>query len=860
MKSSFPSQRKNALRIFAFCLLPFAFCLLSASAQSPGFHNCIPFRPIPIDRWRGEYFNNTNLSGAPAMIRDDTQFGSRFLELDWKLNSPEKDCGIGVDNFSARWTRTIAFGSGSYRFKINSDDGVRLLVDGQLRLDQWNDHALATNTTDVLLTAGNHKLELQYYERWGSASVSLSWEKTPCTATVAPDHWRGEYFNNDNLSGESAVVRDDGNETIYFDWRDRSPDQICGVNAGKFSARWSRRVAFGSGLYRFDVVAGGGARVFVDGELRLDEWNNAATFIKTFDLQLNGGNHQVVFEYRKAGQRAGAGLSWKTIPCFENVPGNHWRGEYFNNDNLTGSAVMVRDDGDAFRHIDFNWGEASPAAACGVRNDNFSARWAGEQIFYAGNYLFTVSGNGALRFYVDGKLLLDKWDQRAGKHTLNVELSAGNHRLVLEYAEFGGRAAVSLSWQSPPCIAAVSAERWRAEYFSNRELAGRPIVVRDEGDGQLNHDWGLDRPHGDCFEARDDFSARWSRTVNFAAGTYRFTVTADDGVRLYVDGKRLIDQWRDQSAKTFSADVGLTNGAHRISMEYYEAGGSALAKLSWAVAPCSAIVPAERWRAEYFNNTDLIGKPALVRDEGDGALNFDWGLKSPDGNCGVNVDNFSARLTRNVTFGEGVFRFTVTADDGVRVFVDDQLKFDRWREQMMTDSFDVALTAGNHQIRVEYFERWGSAAMKLRWEQHPCFATVANDHWRGEYFNNDSLNGQPAMVRDDGDGAIDFDWKLKGPSANCGISSDNFSVRWTRRLILEAGTYRFTATGDDGVRLFINGKKLIDEWRDQSPTTFAREVILPAGSHRITFEYYDRAGGATAKLSWQKTAQRREQQ
>jgi len=372
----------------------------------------------------------------------------------------------------------------------------------------------------------------------------------------------------------------------------------------------------------------------------------------------------------------------------------------------------------------------------------------------------------------------------------------------------------------------------------------------------LDFDWQLARPHTDCFNLNDNFSARWTRTVNFAAGTYRFNVMADDGVRLFVDGKLVIDGWRDQAARTYSADLELSAGTHRIVLEYYEAAGSALAKLNWAVAPCSAVVAAERWRGEYFNNTDLTGKPVLVRDEGDSSLNFDWGLRSPDSSCGVNIDNFSARWTRNVTFGEGIFRFTVTGDDGIRVFIDNQLKFDRWQEQMLSESFDVPLTAGNHLIRVEYFERWGSAAIKLSWAQHPCFATVAPDHWRAEYFGNTSLSGQPAMVRDDGDGFLNFDWKFKKPNLTCGIGNDGFSVRWTRRVILEAGTYSFTVTGDDGVRLFINGKKLIDEWRDQPPATFTRDVLLPAGSHHIILEYYNRAGGATAILSWQKIAQR----
>ncbi|MFN0109981.1 MAG: PA14 domain-containing protein, partial [Blastocatellia bacterium] len=223
---------------------------------------------------------------------------------------------------------------------------------------------------------------------------------------------------------------------------------------------------------------------------------------------------------------------------------------------------------------------------------------------------------------------------------------------------------------------------------------------------------------------------------------------------------------------------------------------------------------------------------------------------SPNSLCGLGVDNFSARFTRSVAFGAGVFQFRVTADDGVRVFIDGQLKFDRWREQMLTETFDVWLTAGNHRITIEYFERWGSAALKFDWTQHPCFADVQPDRWRGEYFNNTLLAGQPAMIRDDGDGVLNFDWNAKNPGDACGVLADGFSVRWSRRLILPAGVYRFTATADDGVLLLIDGKRLIDEWRDQPPSAFTVEVFLPEGNHRVVMEFYDQLGGATAKLDW----------
>ncbi len=131
--------------------------------------NC--FASVPADRWRGEYYNNTNLSGSAAMVRDD---GDGFLNLDFGAGSPSSACGLGVDNFSARWTRTANFAPGLYRFTVTGDDGVRLYVDGQLRLDKWVIQA-ATYTVDVGLSAGNHEVKLEYFENGGNAVAAVSW-------------------------------------------------------------------------------------------------------------------------------------------------------------------------------------------------------------------------------------------------------------------------------------------------------------------------------------------------------------------------------------------------------------------------------------------------------------------------------------------------------------------------------------------------------------------------------------------------------------------------------------------------------------------------------------------------------------
>ena len=71
-------------------------------------------------------------------------------------------------------------------------------------------------------------------------------------------------------------------------------------------------------------------------------------------------------------------------------------------------------------------------------------------------------------------------------------------------------------------------------------------------------------------------------------------------------------------------------------------------------------------------------------------------------------------------------------------------------------------------------------------------------------------------------------------------------------MSLDAGTWRFTATADDGVRLYVDGQLKIDAWIDQAPKSYSADVALAAGSHSVVMEYYENAGGAVASLAWTK--------
>ena len=97
------------------------------------------------------------------------------------------------------------------------------------------------------------------------------------------------------------------------------------------------------------------------------------------------------------------------------------------------------------------------------------------------------------------------------------------------------------------------------------------------------------------------------------------------------------------------------------------------------------------------------------------------------------------------------------------------------------------------------------------------------------------------------DDHIDNDWGDGAPAS--GLPANQFSARWTRTKVYEAGTYRFTVTGDDGIRVLVDGALVVDGWTYQPPTTYSAEVALPAGEHTVVVEYFEWSGGAVARFS-----------
>ncbi|MFB0555078.1 MAG: PA14 domain-containing protein, partial [Phycisphaerae bacterium] len=133
-----------------------------------------------------------------------------------------------------------------------------------------------------------------------------------------------------------------------------------------------------------------------------------------------------------------------------------------------------------------------------------------------------------------------------------------------------------------------------------------------------------------------------------------------------------------------------------------------------------------------------------------------------------------------------------------------------------------------------------------------CVVGVASgtEGLKGEYYYGNAGNPWQTLVMERIDPTVDFSWGDGSPDPS--MRSDDFTVRWTGMIEVPAtDTYTFHTETDDGVRLFVNGQRIIHNWTDHSVTHNSGDIALIAGQkYEFILEWYERGGGAVCELSW----------
>ena len=348
----------------------------------------------------------------------------------------------------------------------------------------------------------------------------------------------------------------------------------------------------------------------------------------------------------------------------------------------------------------------------------------------------------------------------------------------------------------------------KGEYYNNKYFTGSPVLTRT--DATVGFNWAAGSP--DPSINVDNFSVRWTGFIQpLNSETYTFTTRSDDGIRLWVNGTQLINNWNDHSAVNDSGSILLTAGVkYDIVLEYYENGGDALSQLSWSSTtnPTSVIIP--QTQLYSVANCGSLASANVVLNAQPSTPSAPTVGTTTQPNCTTPTGSVilsglptgSWALTRNpgnvATLGTG----TSTTVAGL-----------------------VAGTTYNYTV------------------------DTANNGTglKGEYYNN-IFAGPPILTRTDA--TVNFNWGTSSPGGSLGI--DNFSVKWSgfvQPLLSEI--YTFSTRSDDGIRLWVNGVQIINNWTDHGDTTDTGTIALTAGvKYSIILEYYENGGDALSQLSW----------
>lgn len=421
----------------------------------------------------------------------------------------------------------------------------------------------------------------------------------------------------------------------------------------------------------------------------------------------------------------------------------------------------------------------------------------------------------------------------------------------------------------------------RGDYFNSMDLTN-PITFRL--DREVNFKWGgSDKPILGL--NHNNFSVRWSGYILPSFNeVYKFYTQADDGVRLYINDVLVINDWNQHGVMEQSGSVRLTAGQpYLVRLEYFQYTSTASVKLSWSSnSQRKEVVPYEHLYSPM--------QPTAVKGSGNGLQGYYFSDRNMTNQTSKKVDKkidmtfkssgifdhngFSVRWLGKIQplYSEN-YIFRTVSDDGVRLWINGQLIIDRWNDNSDNEGAGaIALTAGqSYDIKIEYYNNRGSARVSLYWSSPsqpleivptsqlytpPAPQAGTGTGLKGEYFTDKTLTNLRAVTVDPD---INFDWGNRGLPID-GVPHNGFSARWTGKVQpLYTESYTIKTISDDGVRVYINGKLLIDDWTVHSAKADTAKIDLQAGQlYDIRIEYYQETGKAGLELYWSSPSQKSE--
>ncbi|EFI65118.1 S-layer homology domain-containing protein [Bacillus anthracis] len=366
---------------------------------------------------------------------------------------------------------------------------------------------------------------------------------------------------------------------------------------------------------------------------------------------------------------------------------------------------------------------------------------------------------------------------------------------------------------------------------------------------QVHYNWENDGP---LKNYTDNFTASFDQTPNFLySNPYFIQTLADDGVRVDVNGKRVIDRWSGSTGQIDRAIIRNGEEIKSIKTEYHENTGRA--------AVFSNVVQFGEWIAYYYPNKNLEGFPIDSKTKmgtplsNMATLEENFGIGAPTQK--VPSDNFTARYTTIQRMQAGEYIIRGLANDGLRVLIDGKVVIDRWtptsykeetRKITINDGTGNSVLGNStekdiHLIEIQYLDVSKESKLKLDIKQVKDIDRFADVPWMAEYYNGADFKGDAVIVGGKDSllekiDKVDFNWGNVSPQP--GIQANNFSARFKlyKTDLDRWGTYLFEVKAKGKVRVYNNDQLIMDLWNSNDGKLHSVEVPINI-SMNVTIEY-----------------------
>jgi len=377
---------------------------------------------------------------------------------------------------------------------------------------------------------------------------------------TASGKWTATYYKGASTSGKplaSTFISQTGTSLIQnLGLKSPVPNKVPGNN---FSAKFNKNMNLSPGLYSVRVKANDTMKVLIDGKVVLNQTKSVGNKENSVSVALTNKNGSTfhAIELRYAKQTSLNNFSFSIDPIFSS----------FKKD---------------LPSVAYNWGNNRPTEAKSV---NFQATYNQTQTVPLGDYVLETYADGPLVVQKDSQYLVKQIND-VPNHWASIPLvsKTGKQSIITTYVHTNGNAAVFSHL--------VPFSSYLAYYYNNTNLSGAPnaakIISPTGKTMDLQTTYGNGSPLKNI--KADGTSAKYLVTKRLKAGSYTLNVTSDSGVRVYVDGKQVLNQWTKRTNRTDTATFTVSNGTvsslkdvHKVELQTVDV--NAVKNIKFTVVP-----------------------------------------------------------------------------------------------------------------------------------------------------------------------------------------------------------------------------------------------------------------------------------